>query len=233
VVLRAAIGVLILLAAATGAVAVHVWPHKVAAAFDAATRLVTAHGQYGWIAAAALQIIVAMCGILPASMGALGAGMMFGTVRGFLLCGPATMAGAWLAFLLSRSLFRPFIIRAVSHHPRMGALDEAVGRDGWRLVLLLRISPIMPFAATSYALGLTSIGMGPYMQGTLASLPALLGYVVLGDLAGDSVTSFINGRTQPWHWVLLTVAIAATALLTLRLGRIIQQVMQLPESSLP
>ena len=165
-----AFGALIVLAA-TGAAADHVWPHKVEAAFDAATRLVTAHNQFGWITCAALQVIVAMSGILPASVGALGAGTMFGTGCGFLLCGPTTMAGAWLAFLLSRSLFRPCIIRALAHHPRMGALDEAIGRDGWRLVFLLRISPIMPFAATSYALGLTSIGPRPYIKGTLASLP--------------------------------------------------------------
>jgi uncharacterized membrane protein YdjX (TVP38/TMEM64 family) len=218
--------------AATGAAADHVWPHIVEAAFDAATRLVTAHNQFGWITCAALQVIVAMSGILPASVGALGAGMMFGTGCGFLLCGPTTMAGAWLAFLLSRSLFRPFIIRALAHHPRMGALDEAIGRDGWRLVFLLRISPIMPFAATSYALGLTSIGPRPYIKGTLASLPALLGYAMMGDLAGAGATSFINGQTRPWHWVLLTAAIAATDLLTLRLGRIVQQMLRLPRPSL-
>jgi uncharacterized membrane protein YdjX (TVP38/TMEM64 family) len=59
-----------------------------------------------------------------------------------------------------------------------------LAQDGWRLVCVLRVSPVMPFAMTSYALGLTGISQRAYLLGTLAALPALLGYVTVGALAG-------------------------------------------------
>jgi uncharacterized membrane protein YdjX (TVP38/TMEM64 family) len=67
--------------------------------------------------------------------------------------------------------------RLAARRPRLRNLDALIGRDGWKLVCLLRISPVMPFSATSFALGLSSIGLCDYIVGTLASFPALSGYV--------------------------------------------------------
>ena len=63
-------------------------------------------------------------------------------------------------------------------------MEQALARDGWKLVCLIRISPVMPFAVTSYALGLSSVRFRAYVLGTLASLPPLLAYVLAGRLAG-------------------------------------------------
>jgi len=226
-------GGLLLAAALLGVVATWLWPTQLAALFTAASAMARGAGPLGLAGAALVQVLIALCGILPASMGAVATGVAFGSVTGFLLSGPATLAGAILAFLLSRSLFRPLIARTLAGHPRMEALDEAVARDGWRLVFLLRISPVMPFAVTSYALGLTALRFWPYVLGTLASLPALLGYVILGDLTGRGVADAVSGQARPLHWALLAAAIIATALLTLHLGRIIQRIMKIPATSLP
>ena len=78
----------------------------------------------------------------------------------------------------------------------------------------------MPFAATSYALGMTRIGLRAYLLGTLASLPALLGYVVLGALANEGLSATL-GKTNPLRWGLLVVGIVATGLITLRIGRMV------------
>lgn len=226
--LRVAVAVVLLLVVAAGIVGIRVWPHRFAHGLSSMIEMGRSFGAVGWLLAALIQILIALCGILPASVGALAAGMLYGIVPGFLLSGVATLIGAALAFMLTRSLFRPFIARTLLRWPRIGRLDDAVARDGWRLVCLLRISPIMPFAVTSYALGLTSLRMRQYMIGTLASLPALLGYVVLGKLAGAGLNALSTRQAQPLRWTLLALAIAATALLTLRLGRIIAKVMRLP-----
>jgi uncharacterized membrane protein YdjX (TVP38/TMEM64 family) len=128
--------------------------------------------------------------------------------------------GAIVSFALSRSLFRPAVERLTAHRPRLRNLDTLIDRDGWRLVCLLRISPIMPFSATSFALGLSRIGVRSYMLGTLASLPTLCGYVFAGTLADNGLLVF-SGGASPIRLGLLGIGAVATLLLTLRLGQII------------
>ena len=122
-----------------------------------------------------------------------------GLPLGFLLAAGGTMGGALLSFGLSRSLFRNNLARQLARRPRLARFDALLARGGWRVVCLLRLSPIMPFAATSYALGMSSVGIEAYALGTVASLPALLGYVYIGTLArpgcqrGRRVQRLCNG----------------------------------------
>jgi uncharacterized membrane protein YdjX (TVP38/TMEM64 family) len=75
----------------------------------------------------------------------------------------------------------------------------------------------MPFAATSYTLGFTKIGLRAYLLGTVASLPALLGYVVLGALANAGVSA----KLDDFRWVLFAVGATATSLTMLQMRRIL------------
>jgi uncharacterized membrane protein YdjX (TVP38/TMEM64 family) len=213
----------LLLAAAS--LAGRLWPQQIVAIAGAVMSMTHALGGMGWALAALVQLLVAVCGILPASVGAFACGLAYGIGAGFVLSASGTLAGALLAFGLSRSLFRPLIARLLARNPRIARLEHGVARDGWRLVALLRCSPVMPFAVTSYAFGLTSISPRAYLIGTLAALPALLGYVVLGALAGASVVSLTTRQAHAVHAALLALAIAATALLTWRIGRIVQRAM--------
>ncbi len=180
-------------------------------------------GAVGWATAALVQMLVACTGVLPASLTGLAAGAVYGVTIGFLLAAAGTLAGALIAFLLGRSLLRPVVIRWLERR-RPGRrdwvrrLDRAIARDGWRTVCLLRLSPVMPFAATSYLLGLTGVPLRDYLLGTLASLPALLGYVILGHLAGAGLIAATAGAGAA-RWTLLGIGAAATLVLTLRLGR--------------
>ncbi len=181
-------------------------------------------GEAGWATAALVQMLVASTGVLPASLTGLAAGAVYGIGLGFLLAASGTLAGALLAFLLARSLARGLVLRwlgrsAGGRRRWIARLDHAIARDGWRTVCLLRLSPVMPFAATSYALGLTGVSLRDYLLGTLASLPALLGYVVLGRLAGSGVQAAAHGAGAA-RWAMLGVGIAATLVLTVRVGRL-------------
>jgi uncharacterized membrane protein YdjX (TVP38/TMEM64 family) len=89
--------------------------------------------------------------------------------------------------------------------------DAALGRDGWRLVCPPRASPLTPFGATSYLLGLSAVSLRDYMLGTLAALPALLGYVSLGALARAGLLAS-TGAARPFQWALLAAGFAAAAL---------------------
>ena len=132
------------------------------------------------------------------------------------------MTGALAAFVLSRSLFRPTVERLIATRPRLRNFGALITQDGLRLVFLLRISPVMPFSVASCMLGLSSIDLCSYTIGTLASLPALCGYVFVGTLGNTSLSAWMTGA-DPLRWVLLGIGGAAMLVLTVRFGHIIRR----------
>jgi len=180
-------------------------------------------GPLGWLILVLAQVGVAMAGIVPASLLGVAAGATYGIALGFVLSAAGTLIGGWLAFLLARSLLRDWIVARIARWPTGPRLDEAIGRDGWRLVCLLRVSPVMPFAVTSYALGLTGISLPAYLLGTLAALPALLGFVAIGALARLSLNG-PSGAAGLLRVSLLLLGVGATLLLILRVGRVLRGV---------
>ncbi|MDE1145715.1 MAG: VTT domain-containing protein [Azospirillaceae bacterium] len=185
----------------------------------ASAQSMRATGTLGWVALVVIEVLVVASGVLPAALVGIAAGAVYGVGLGFPLAAASLMAGALLTFALTRSLFRPWVARLLPGRPRLTALDGLVAHDGWRLVCLLRVSPVMPFALTSYALGLSAIRTRAYLLGTLASLPALLGYVVAGQVAGALARDW-NGGAAPWHLAGLALGALATVILTLRLGQL-------------
>jgi uncharacterized membrane protein YdjX (TVP38/TMEM64 family) len=185
---------------------------------------VAALKSFGWIVFALLQILVSVSGVLPASALGIAAGSIYGPVLGFALSAASSLAGAGLAFGLSRSVLRPWIERRMRNRRQLQRIDAAIRRDGWRLACLVRLSPIMPFAATSYMLGLSSLSFRDYCIGTLGSLPALFGYVVIGSLAGAGVQASTSGAGLI-RLALLGAGVLATGIVTIRIGRIVAAAM--------
>ena len=200
-------------------IAASISPAGLIAATDASVRTLRNLGFSGAVVFGILQVLVAVSGVLPASLLGVAAGAIYGLVPGFLLAAVSTMAGAVLAFFLSRSLFRPTVERLIGTRPRLRNFDILIAQDGWRLVCLLRMSPVMPFSVTSYMLGLSSIDLRSYTIGTLAALPALCGYVFIGTLADASLSSWMTSA-GPLRWILLGIGGAATLVLTVRFGHI-------------
>jgi uncharacterized membrane protein YdjX (TVP38/TMEM64 family) len=203
-------------------IAAWISPAGLIAATDASVRTLRDLGFGGGVVFGILQVLVLVSGILPSSLLAVAAGGIYGLVPGFLLAAVSTMAGAFVAFFLSRSLFRPTVERLIATRPRSRKFDALIAQDGWRVVCLLRISPVMPFSVSSYMLGLSSIDLRSYTIGTLASLPTLCGYVSIGALADASLSARMSG-TDTLRWILLGIGGAATLVLTVRLGHIVRR----------
>jgi uncharacterized membrane protein YdjX (TVP38/TMEM64 family) len=197
-------------------------PAGLIAATDASVRTLRNFGFGGAVVFGILQVLVSVSGILPASLLGIAAGGMYGLVPGFILAAVSTMTGAVLAFFLSRSMFRSTVERLMATRPRLRNFDGLIAQDGLRLVCLLRLSPVMPFSVTSYMLGLSSIDLRSYTIGTLASFPALFGYVFIGTLADASLSALTSGA-DPLHWILLAIGGVATLVLTVRLSHIVMR----------
>jgi uncharacterized membrane protein YdjX (TVP38/TMEM64 family) len=113
-----------------------------------------------------------------------------------MLASPASVAGATAAFLLGRTLLRDWASRKVAKSPKARAIDSAVEREGFKLVLLLRLSPVFPFNVLNYALSLSKVRLGTYVVASfLGMLPGTALYVYLGALApaAAELTSSASG----------------------------------------
>lgn len=169
--------------------------------------------QLGWmgILLFALVMAVAAIGMAPLSIFAIAAGMIFGGWRGFVAVEIGTALSAALNFLLSRYVARAPIQRRMEKNPKFRAIDTAIGREGAKLVVLLRFVP-MPFGLMNYLLGLTAIRFWPYFGASVSAIwvgNAVFAY--LGATADASLDA-ITGRGRPHHpieTVLMVVGLVA------------------------
>jgi uncharacterized membrane protein YdjX (TVP38/TMEM64 family) len=229
--LRVAAGLVLLALLAGGLVAARSNWTDAAQLVQLVTGMAREAGPAGWAAFALAQAVVAMVGVIPASLLGIAAGAVYGLFMGFALAAIGTLVGGWVAFRLARSLLRGWVERLLARRAggRLDRLSSEVERDGWRFVCLLRISPVMPFALTSYALGLSPITGRDYLIGTLAALPALAGYVAVGALARHGLMSLTDGAgLGPLNWALYGVGAVATLALILRSGVFLARVGLLP-----
>ncbi|WP_162561130.1 TVP38/TMEM64 family protein [Methylobacterium terrae] len=164
----------------------------------------------------AAQALIAASGVLPASLLGIAAGTLLGIGPGFAAAAAGTMAGALLSFWIGRALLRGRRPGFPAGGRWAMALDRSVAAEGWRLVGLMRLSPVMPFAPTSYALSLSSVRLADYLIGTLAVLPALLAYVMLGALGRTALA----GEAEWLRGGVLVLGLGATVLLLRKLKRL-------------
>jgi uncharacterized membrane protein YdjX (TVP38/TMEM64 family) len=230
--LRWAGAILIGLSVCTGAAVVITRPEWGNKLLQSLIEISRSAGGFSWAVLVSSQMLVIVSGFLPAAALGVGAGAIYGVWLGFLIAAIGTLGGATLAFFLARSVFRPLVHRFMSGRPLLIRMDQLVTRDGWKTVFLLRMSPVLPFAATSYGFGLTSIGFRSYLFGTLGALPSLLGYVVLGVLARASVHAWTEG-VELLQITLLVGGILATALLVLNISRMARRFSGSDDLTLP
>jgi uncharacterized membrane protein YdjX (TVP38/TMEM64 family) len=187
-------------------------------------------GALDWIAglgaagvAAFVALYVLACVLMvPGSLLTLGAGAVFGVVRGTAIISVASTLGATAAFLVGRHLARDWVARRIATNPRFAAIDTAVGREGWKIVGLTRLSPAFPFNLLNYAYGLTSVRPRDYVLASwVGMLPGTVMYVYLGSLAGSLATlGAPGGGRTPAQWALFGVGLAATVAVTVLVTRI-------------
>jgi uncharacterized membrane protein YdjX (TVP38/TMEM64 family) len=122
---------------------------------------------------------------VPASILTMAAGILFGVVRGTLYAFIGAFLGAMLAFLITRYLARRAFKRRLSASPRFTRMDRAIRREGFKVVFLLRLSPVFPFTIINYTLGLTRVRFVDYVAASVGLLPPTWLYVYNGMLMGE------------------------------------------------
>lgn len=165
-----------------------------------------------------LMYVVATVAFLPGWVLTVGAGLIYGPIKGAILISLSSTLGATLAFLLARHFVRSTIQDKVEGNQAFASIDGAIAQSGWKIILLIRLSPIFPFNLLNYALGLTRIPLAHYVLASwIGMFPGTLLYVYLG-----SIGSFVSEDRE--RTTLETVAyvagLAATLVVTLWVTKI-------------
>lgn len=169
-----------------------------------------------------LGYAVATVALLPGSVLTLIGGAVFGLVWGTLYVFVAAVLGAGAAFLVARYVARPAVERRLRGDKRFERIDAAIGRQGTKVVLLLRLSPVLPFNLLNYALGLTRVRFRDYLLASVGMLPGTLLYVYYGKVAGD-VAALLGGAEidrGTAYYLVLGLGLLATVGVTVVVTRI-------------
>jgi uncharacterized membrane protein YdjX (TVP38/TMEM64 family) len=151
----------------------------------------------------------------PGSILTLAAGALFGLV-GVLYVLVGASLGASAAFLIARYAARGAVERRLAGNARFAAIDRAIGREGRKIVLLLRLSPVFPFNMLNYGLGLTRVRFADYLVAMVGVLPGTLLYVYYGKLGGDvaRLASGMSTPRGPGYYAVLALGLVATVVVT-------------------
>ncbi len=173
-------------------------------------------GPWGPVLFIVAYIVATVC-FVPGLVLTLGAGAIFGVAWGSVYVSVGSTLGATGAFLVGRHLVRAWIAAWIQGHARFRAIDQAIAAEGWRMVVLTRLSPVFPFTLLNYAYGLTRVSLGGYMLASwVGMMPGTVLYVYLGSLARAGAVG--SGRTAA-EWVLWGGGLLATLTVTVLITR--------------
>jgi uncharacterized membrane protein YdjX (TVP38/TMEM64 family) len=172
-------------------------------------------GVWGPVFVAAFYVAACVL-LIPGSVLTLGAGFLFKVPEGTLTVSIGSTVGACAAFLVGRTIARKWISQKVAANEKFAAIDNAVGRQGFKIVLLTRLSPVFPFVLLNYAFGLTKVSFWKYaLASWIGMLPGTLMYVYFGaglrslaDVAAGKVDAGPAGQIFFWLGLVATMAVA-------------------------
>ncbi|BCX10104.1 MAG: hypothetical protein KatS3mg066_3963 [Fischerella sp.] len=187
-------------------------------------------GSWGAIAFIIIYNIATLL-FIPGSLLTLKGGCLFGVVWGSIYVLIAATIGATFPFIIGRYLTRDWVCRQLEKHPKFKAIDQAVAKQGFKIVFLTRLSPIFPFNLLNYAFGITQVSLKDYILGSIGMIPGTVMYVYIGSLATD--LAMISTHHQPTtaeteigKWLIQIIGLIATVLVTIYVTRIAQKALQ-------
>ncbi len=175
-----------------------------------------------------LIYIVATVLFIPGSLLTLGSGVLFGVIGGAICVSIGSILGATCAFLVGRYLTRDWVSQQIQGNAKFQAIDAAVASEGWKIVLLTRLSPIFPFNLLNYAFGVTQVSLRDYFFASwIGMIPGTVMYVYIGSLAGSLAALGSQGRSRTTaEWTLYGIGLIATIALTVYVTRFAKKALE-------
>jgi uncharacterized membrane protein YdjX (TVP38/TMEM64 family) len=174
--------------------------------------------------------------MFPSLLLTIGAGSIYGILWGTVLVSLASTAGASAAFITGRFLLRGSLTRRFGESETFRVIDGAVASEGWKIVLLTRLSPVFPFNVQNYVYGLSGVSFRDYLWASwLGMIPGTLMYTYIGSLAADVASLGLEGHTRtPAEWGLTLAGFLATLGVTFYITKIARRALRkrIPQSDI-
>ena len=138
-------------------------------------------GIFSFISLYALWVIFLLPGLWPSML----AGVIYGSFLGSAFVFLGAFLGAQITFLLGRKFFKTSIQRRISAFPKFQAVQQAVSKEGLKLIILTRLSPAFPFSLLNLIYSLSDVSLRDFTIGLIAIFPGTLLFCGLGAVAGD------------------------------------------------
>jgi uncharacterized membrane protein YdjX (TVP38/TMEM64 family) len=168
--------------------------------------------------------VVATVLLAPGAILTIGAGFAFGLWKGFLAVSAGATIGASLAFLIARFVARNKIEAIAQRNEKFREIDNAIGKQGAKLIFLLRLNPVIPFNLSNYLYGLTGVKFWPYaLASWIGMMPGTLLYVYIGTAGKAAVSAAVGGEAvkHGWqYWTVMSVGLSATVIVTIWVTKI-------------
>ena len=155
-------------------------------------------------------VVVTLLGVPATPLVAIAA-LLFGPVRALVIMAAASTVSALLAFRIARTTARPVLSERLRSTPTYTRLCQLVERHGALVIPFVRLTPVVPFAAVNYGLGLTRIAFWRY---ALWSAVAILAGDALLVFGTDALYEALTGAPPSWLGLAGTAA-ALGAVVTL------------------
>jgi uncharacterized membrane protein YdjX (TVP38/TMEM64 family) len=150
----------------------------------------------------------------------LAAGVAFGLFWGVIIAWLSAGVGISVPFLISRYMARDAIAKRIESNLKFKAIDTAVRKKGGRIVVLLRLDPLIPFNVSNYVFGLTGISYKAYILASMAAmLPGTILYVYLGHVGRIALLEG-GGALGPFHYVVMAGGLVFTIVVVLYITRL-------------
>ncbi|HVF73278.1 MAG TPA: TVP38/TMEM64 family protein [Chthoniobacterales bacterium] len=190
--------------------------------------------QWGAWSAIWYPLLYACCNVLllPGGVLSVGAGFFFGLWWGFFIALAGNVSGAAISFFISRTIGRQWLKRRLLRNATISALEPAVEKEGWKIILLSQLHPLFPTSLLNYLYGLTQIRFRTCMLWVaIGQAPGLFLYSYLGTL-GQLGLNLARGKTHPhpleyWIWI---GGFVSAAVILIMLGRIALRLLQKAQS---
>lgn len=161
--------------------------------------------------------------LIPGSLLTIGGGTIFGVVWGSIYVLIAATLGAILAFTIGRYFARDWVRQQLDRYPKFKAIETAVAKEGVKIVLLTRLSPLFPFNLLNYAYGITGVSLKDYTIGSIGMIPGTILYVYIGSLVRDLAAIDTAAPNPILQWTLRAIGLVATITVTIYITRLAQK----------
>ncbi len=188
----------------------------------------------GFWSAICYPLLYACCNVLllPGGVLSVGGGFFFGLWWGFLIVLIGNVGGAAISFLISRSIGRHWLHGRLLRNPKLRALEPAVRREGWKIILLSQLHPFFPTSLLNYLYGLTPVRFRTCMLWVaIGQTPGLFLYVYIGTL-GQLGLNLFRGKSHPRiiEYVIWGGGLATSVLVLTMMGRMALRLLQAMEN---